>query len=255
MGETDRPRITYPITLDYHANPHPEQPINLDIWALCSCLAIPIMPLAMLAHWLLALFLVFAIPSLLIWLSVRVLRRPVGPANRRRAFVALAIAAGQIAFVLAILLVVIPSFNRGHEHAIRIKCASNLRQIGQGIALYANDNAGQLPLRFDQLISDIDISLYVFICPSCDDEKAAGPTTQAIIQDFAQPGRCSYIYLGAGLNIKDLAPTFILAHEKMENHKKEGIHILYADGSVTFHPANDARRILDALAAGQNPPP
>jgi prepilin-type processing-associated H-X9-DG protein len=34
---------------------------------------------------------------------------------------------------------------RGHQTANRVKCASNLRQIGQALLLYANDNGGHYP--------------------------------------------------------------------------------------------------------------
>jgi prepilin-type processing-associated H-X9-DG protein len=49
---------------------------------------------------------------------------------------------GIIALLISILL---PSLNRAREQANRIKCASNLRQIGQSIQIYANENKGAFP--------------------------------------------------------------------------------------------------------------
>jgi len=49
---------------------------------------------------------------------------------------------GIIALLISILL---PSLNRARETANRVKCASNLRQIGQAILLYSNDNNGPYP--------------------------------------------------------------------------------------------------------------
>jgi len=49
---------------------------------------------------------------------------------------------GIIALLISILL---PSLNRAREQANRVKCASNLRQIGQGIQMYANENKGNFP--------------------------------------------------------------------------------------------------------------
>jgi prepilin-type N-terminal cleavage/methylation domain-containing protein len=56
--------------------------------------------------------------------------------------VELLVVIGIIALLISILL---PALNAAKERANRVKCASNLRQVGQGLMLYANDNKGAYP--------------------------------------------------------------------------------------------------------------
>jgi len=121
--------------------------------------------------------------------------------------VELLVVIGIIALLISILL---PSLNRARETANRVKCGSNMRQIGQAILLYSNENKGNYPRTYYDpasnptyqvhtgnggsvvdpfrdttwkqfkndpimamflLIRTQDITSEVFICPSSNDEK------------------------------------------------------------------------------------
>jgi len=69
--------------------------------------------------------------------------------------VELLVVIGIIALLISILL---PSLNRARETANRVKCASNLRQIGQALLLYANENRGAYPRTYYAAGSNTDLS-------------------------------------------------------------------------------------------------
>ena len=113
-------------------------------------------------------------------------------------------------------------------------CASNLRQIGQAILLYSNDNNGQYPPDFQTLLLTEDIPSECFVCPSTNDTRATGPTTQAVANNLTAGGHLSYIYLGKGMNAKTISPDTVVAYEPLNNHANQGSNVLFGDGHVEF---------------------
>jgi prepilin-type N-terminal cleavage/methylation domain-containing protein/prepilin-type processing-associated H-X9-DG protein len=114
-------------------------------------------------------------------------------ARRKRGFgiIELLVVIGIIALAIAMLM---PSLCRSRETANRVKCASNLRSVGQAMLLYANDNKGAYPrATFVEgalptwgtaapapndvsaalfiLLRTQDITPEVFVCPSSNAEK------------------------------------------------------------------------------------
>jgi prepilin-type N-terminal cleavage/methylation domain-containing protein len=66
---------------------------------------------------------------------------------RKRGFtlVELLVVIGIIALLISVLL---PTLGRAREHAQRVKCLANMKQIGLAMLMYANDHNGYVPPRY-----------------------------------------------------------------------------------------------------------
>jgi hypothetical protein len=144
-----------------------------------------------------------------------------------------------------------------HDSDLRrqVKCASNLRQIGQALVLYASDHGGQYPERPDELLS-LGVEPEIFVCPSTDDLPARGQTSRDINDAFASGGHLSYVYVAKGLTTSNVGAQHVLAFEPMRNHATDhpGIHVLFGDGRVEFLQGDAAQRLTERLHLGENPP-
>ncbi|GEM_PF-4781085 len=169
--------------------------------------------------------------------------------GRGMAIAGIAVGSFSLLFLIvpAVLIsILVPSLSRARDKANQIKCASNLRQIGQAAQLYAQDNlrlGGPYGPGFDRLVQTQQISPQVFQCPS-DNSTGTGQLSA---------GACSYIWLGQNLTISS-SPDCVLAYEPLLNHGKEGSNFLFADGHVEFISAKDAAGVIQQLDQGKNPP-
>ena len=119
--------------------------------------------------------------------------------------------------------------------------------------MYAGENRGRFPDTFATLMLTQDITPEPFICPSSQGERAPGETPRQRAANLKAPDHLSYVYVGNGLDTS-VPRGAIVAYELMENHNRDGIHFLYADGHVEFHRRQDAEFFIAELTAGHNPP-
>jgi prepilin-type processing-associated H-X9-DG protein len=132
---------------------------------------------------------------------------------------------------------------RSRESANRVKCGSNMRQIGQAIQIYAADNGGKLPDSLELLLT-LDITGEAFICPSSNDEKAPGATAEERARNLHK--HCSYVYHGRGLTTDSPKDTPILC-EPLMHHQHAGMNVLFADGHVDFLSPTQAKAVMDRV--------
>ena len=155
------------------------------------------------------------------------------------------------AYLSLIAAVMVPSLSRARETSNRVKCASNMRQIGQAILIYANNNQGNYPQRPEQLLLAQSITSHVFVCPSTAQTPAPGATPAAQAQVLSTGPHQSYAYVGAGLDFTADAETVVL-YEPVTNHLGDGANVLFGDGHVEFvSGARAAKLIADATARQQ----
>ena len=149
--------------------------------------------------------------------------------------------------------VALPAIARARMGSMQMRGGNNLRQIGQAMMIYANDNKGKFPATPGELMLTQDLTVEVFINPQAGTAVPAGKNKEELAQWVNENG--DYVYLGAGK--KDpVAPTVVLAHDKPRPGAR-GINLLFGDGHVEFLALPNAMQIIekqkqaDAVKGGQ----
>jgi prepilin-type processing-associated H-X9-DG protein len=156
-----------------------------------------------------------------------------------------------LAFGSAIdLSVLLPSLNRARETANRVKSASNLREIGQGILLYSNDHQGNYPPDLAILVSTENLEPQVFVAPNSGTQMPPGLTGNDLANWI--DNNSDYTYAGAGLKMGAADPGTVVAYEKDQVNNNQGMNILFADGHVEWFPADQGHQIIQQ---GREVPP
>jgi prepilin-type processing-associated H-X9-DG protein len=149
--------------------------------------------------------------------------------------------------------ILLPSLNRARETANRVKCASNMKQIGSALLLYSNENQNQYPPDLETLLKTQDISSAVFVCPTGSDTPAPGADNAAQAKNLSAGGHLSYVYVGKGMTNSE-PPDKVVLYENPGAHGGDGMNVLFGDGHVEFLPKTAVQKMLTELQAGHNPP-
>jgi prepilin-type processing-associated H-X9-DG protein len=148
--------------------------------------------------------------------------------------------------------ILLPSLNRAREAANRIKCASNMRQIGLALKMYANDDVrnNAFPPDLVTLTKAGMLEPDAFVCPSSNDMVAGGTGWESSMTPGS--GFCSYIYV-PGLTDRASADA-ILLYEPITNHDGDGSNVLFVDGRVEWVDAVSLAPMIAQVEGGVNPP-
>ena len=165
-----------------------------------------------------------------------------------------------VGLVALVVSLVIPSLNRRREEKLawlaQRACPSTLGKIGMLALMYENEHGGAVPpdldalQRYAQKEFGGDISER-FTCPYARARGVAPKQRGALCMS-------SFAYVvPAGVThysqIKQPGET-VCAYEPLEDHDGLGTPVLYWDGHSTWYDAAEARRIIDEVKAGRNPP-
>lgn len=172
---------------------------------------------------------------------------PMRMAGRGFAIAGIALGCAAVFFSILSLSILLPSVTRARESANRIRCSSNMSQLGQAMLAYAVDY-GQYPPDLQALLADPNSGLVpqALLCPSTSHAARAGAAPT-----FGD--NLSFIYTGGGLG-GDAPATVVLLYEPVDHHNREGANFLFADGAVQFIPRQQARSMIQQLQQGINPP-
>ena len=127
--------------------------------------------------------------------------------------------------VLAAML--LPAMSRSRANARRMHCASNLRQMGLGIKMFAQDNDERFPKELGELYPEYIDHAKIFSCPQNPSNWQAIKEGQPIAAD-----QTSYVYVSGLSDVMKSAN--ILAFDRPGNHGGDGVNVIFLDTHVEW---------------------
>ena len=158
-----------------------------------------------------------------------------------------------IAIIGILAGILLPTLGRARESARRTQCASNLKQVGMALTMYANDNSEAFPTdtastngmqSLGQLFNAYITERKIFRCPSDSgvteaNNLALTAGTATAANTAFTTARCSYGYDDRHTSGDD--PGAALAADAKgagttlsDNHGQKGQNVLYLDGHVEW---------------------
>ena len=149
--------------------------------------------------------------------------------------------------------VLMPAMARSRESANRVKCASNERQIGMGLLMYANDHKCDYPPDLGTLVSGgVLDSVDVFVCPEGTPIPPEIRTATKAQQAAWVNEHSDYVYHGKGMDARKANPTTPVISEREGDHAPFGMNIGYGDGHVEWQNMANAKKLIgNAPDAGE----
>jgi prepilin-type processing-associated H-X9-DG protein len=124
-----------------------------------------------------------------------------------------------------VLAVLAPSLRQARERARRITCMNNLRQVGLGLLMYADEHDDQLPpdLEFSTIGKYLASIPQILTCPATQKD--------------------SYVYRGAAITVAGV-PSMITAYDKKGNHQG-GRNVVFLDGHAEWVTEERLRKLIE----------
>lgn len=148
------------------------------------------------------------------------------------------LSAAQAPLLISVLL---PALNRARESAQQVKSAANLKNIGLGAIIYANNHNNQFPRDLGTLAKETDLTASIFVNPRSGAAVPAGLTREQLPEWVEE--HSDYVWNGAGKTTA-VGPETPLAWEKPEQSQGR-INILYADGHVEALQLDEALQVIN----------
>ena len=143
--------------------------------------------------------------------------------------------------------ILMPALNRSRDMANRLKSASNERQLGVALLMYATDHKGKYPDTLGGVIGQ-DTDLQTFVSPFSDTSVPNDLSLPAKKAEWID-AHSDYVYLGKGMTSSSTTPGTVVLYEKTGATSPDGMNVLYGDGHVAFVKVAEASEIRSSHPA------